>query len=81
VATGYWSLTTGLRAGMNVGRGIAESWLPRAALLGGNAAGFLVGMAIPLTARLTLDWAARSHVITALAASLAWSSAIASGTR
>lgn len=65
--TGYWSLTTGLTAGMHVGRRIAESWLPAAARIGGTAAGFLVGMAIPITAQWTLAWAGRTQVIVALA--------------
>jgi PTS system mannose-specific IID component len=66
VLTGYWSLTTGLSAGMHVGRSIAESWLPAAARVGGTAAGFLVGMAIPVVARMSLAWAGRSQVIAAL---------------
>jgi PTS system mannose-specific IID component len=64
--TGYWSLTTGLDAGMNVGRRISESWLPGAARISGTAAGFLVGMAIPVAAQWTLQWAGLSQVIAAL---------------
>ena len=64
--TGYWSLTTGLSAGMQVGRRIAESWLPGAARIGGMAAGFLVGLAIPIVADWTLAWADRAQVIAAL---------------
>jgi PTS system mannose-specific IID component len=50
LATGLWSLRTGLASGMNVGRSIAESWLPRAARIVGPAAGFLVGTAAPVAA-------------------------------
>lgn len=64
--TGYWSLTTGLSAGMHVGRSISQSWLPGAARIGGMAAGLLVGMAIPITAQWTLAWADRTQVIAAL---------------
>jgi mannose PTS system EIID component len=67
LSTGYWSLTTGLRAGLNVGRSISESWLPRAARVAGNLAGLMVGMAIPITAEWTLQWADKSQVIAALA--------------
>lgn len=66
VLTGYWSLTTGLRSGMSVGKIIAESWLPPAVRLGGTAAGFLVGLAIPITAQWTLRWAGQSGILIAL---------------
>jgi PTS system mannose-specific IID component len=65
--TGYWSLSTGLAAGMNVGRSIAQSWLPTAARVGGTAAAFLVSMAIPVVAGWTLRWAGRSEILVALA--------------
>lgn len=71
VLTGYWSLTTGIAAGMNVGRSIADSWLPAAARIGGTAAGFLVGTAIPVVAQATLAWASRSQIILALAVGVA----------
>jgi mannose/fructose/N-acetylgalactosamine-specific phosphotransferase system component IID len=48
VATGAWSLRTGLDAGTKVGSAIAESWIPRAIERVGPAAGFAVGLAIPL---------------------------------
>lgn len=64
--TGYWSLTTGLASGMNVGRIIADSWLPRAVRIGGTAAGFLVGLAIPIVAQWTLRWAGQSQLLLAL---------------
>jgi PTS system mannose-specific IID component len=66
IFTGYWSLTTGLSAGMNVGRRISESWLPPAARIGGVAAAFLVGLAIPIIAHVTLAWAGRGQAIAAL---------------
>jgi mannose PTS system EIID component len=65
--TGYWSLTTGLSAGLNVGRSIAESWLPAAARISGAVAAFFVGMAVPVTAGWTLEWARSSQLIAALA--------------
>jgi PTS system mannose-specific IID component len=64
--TGYWSLKTGLTAGMNVGRRISDSWLPVAARVGGLVAGLLVGMAIPIVTRWTLAWADRTQAIAAL---------------
>jgi mannose PTS system EIID component len=48
--TGYWSLRTGMAAGMRVGSAIGSSWLPRAIEWAGPAAGFAVGLAIPLVA-------------------------------
>lgn len=47
VATGIWALNTGLRSGARVGDAITQSWLRGAALWGGLAAGFLIGMAVP----------------------------------
>jgi PTS system mannose-specific IID component len=67
LATGYWSLTTGLESGMNVGRSIANSLLPQAARLAGPVAAFTVGMAIPVVASWTLGWSRPSQVILALA--------------
>ena len=64
--TGYWSLKTGLAAGMNVGRRISDSWLPVASRVGGLVAGLLVGMAIPIVARWTLAWADRTQTIATL---------------
>jgi mannose PTS system EIID component len=48
--TGYWSLQTGMAAGMQVGAAIGSSWLPRAIEWAGPAAGFALGMAVPLVA-------------------------------
>jgi hypothetical protein len=48
VATGIWSLRTGLDAGMGVGGAIAQSWISRAIERVGPAAGFAVGAAIPM---------------------------------
>jgi mannose PTS system EIID component len=48
IATGVWSLRTGLDAGMGVGGAIANSWISRAIERVGPAAGFAVGVAIPL---------------------------------
>jgi PTS system mannose-specific IID component len=48
MATGVWALRTGLDAGMSVGGAIANSWISRAIERVGPAAGFGVGVAIPL---------------------------------
>jgi PTS system mannose-specific IID component len=64
--TGYWALTAGIAAGMNVGRSIGQSWLPQAARISGPAAGFLVGVAIPVIAAWSLDGVASSKLIAAL---------------
>jgi mannose PTS system EIID component len=48
VATGVWSLRTGLDTGMDVGGAIAKSWISRAIERVGPAAGFSIGLAIPL---------------------------------
>ncbi len=48
--TAVWSLRTGLAAGMNVAAAIGRSWLPRAAGAVAPAAGFGVGLALPLAA-------------------------------
>jgi mannose/fructose/N-acetylgalactosamine-specific phosphotransferase system component IID len=50
VATGVWSLRTGLDAGMGVAGAIGRSWISRAIERVGPAAGFSVGAAIPLVA-------------------------------
>ena len=55
VATGVWSLRTGLEAGMGVGGAIASSWITRAIERVGPAAGFSVGLAIPLVGRWYLE--------------------------
>jgi mannose PTS system EIID component len=48
--TGVWSLRTGLANGMRVGGAINGSWLPRASEWAGPAAGFAIGLALPLVA-------------------------------
>jgi PTS system mannose-specific IID component len=50
VATGAWALRTGLNAGLQVGAAIEASWLPRAVRVAGPAAGFAVGIAVPVAA-------------------------------
>lgn len=50
VWTAVWALRTGLASGMGVGRAIGASWIPKAVPLVGNAAGLLVGFALPLVA-------------------------------
>jgi mannose PTS system EIID component len=55
VATGVWSLRTGLDAGMAVGGAISGSWISRAIAVVGPAAGFSVGFAIPLVAAWYLE--------------------------
>ena len=48
--TGIWALRTGYDSGMEVGAAIARSWIPRAIARVGPAAGFAVGLALPLVA-------------------------------
>jgi PTS system mannose-specific IID component len=55
VATGVWSLRTGLDAGMEVGGAISKSWISRAIEWVSPAAGFSIGLAIPLVAVWYLD--------------------------
>lgn len=50
VLVARWALGTGLDTGMQVGTAISASWLPRAVARLAPAAGFLVGLAIPLAA-------------------------------
>ncbi len=45
-----WALRTGLESGMQVGRAVSASWLPRAAAKVAVPAGLTAGLAIPLTA-------------------------------
>lgn len=75
LATGHWALRTGLETGARVGHAVAESWLPRSIPQVGVAAGFLVGMALPLAMVGLLDgqpsWAvliAAGTMLVALAA-------------
>ena len=55
VATGVWSLRTGLDAGMGVGGAIAKSWISGAIERVGPAAAFAIGVAIPLVAAWYLE--------------------------
>jgi len=48
LATAWWALRTGLAFGLDVGRAMQLSWLSRAAARLGPAAGFAVGLAIPV---------------------------------
>jgi mannose PTS system EIID component len=50
VWTAYWSLQTGMASGMKVGSAIGSSWLPRALEWAGPAAGFALGLALPVVA-------------------------------
>jgi PTS system mannose-specific IID component len=50
LATGIWSLRTGLEAGMRVGSAISTSWIPRAVTWVSPVAGFTIGFAIPVLA-------------------------------
>lgn len=50
LGTGIWALRTGYEAGMKVGSAIAASWVPRAVGRIGVAAGFTIGLAIPMVA-------------------------------
>lgn len=66
VATGIWSLRTGLEAGMGVGSAIQRSWISRAIERVGPAAGFAIGLAVPLVARWYLEdlgWTAAVGVV------------------
>ncbi|HEX5387556.1 MAG TPA: PTS system mannose/fructose/sorbose family transporter subunit IID [Gemmatimonadales bacterium] len=53
--TAVWALQTGLSAGMNVGAAIGRSWIPRVVARVGPAAGFAVGLALPLVAAWFLE--------------------------
>lgn len=46
--TGYWSLRTGMAAGMRVGAAIGSSWLPRAIERAGPVASFVMGAMLPV---------------------------------
>jgi len=70
IATGAWSLRTGLAAGANVGQEISRSWLPKAARWVGPMAGLLVGLAIPLVGAWSLQWARGAQVAVAGAVAL-----------
>jgi mannose PTS system EIID component len=48
--TAYWALRTGMASGMRVGTAIGGSWLPRAIEWAAPAAGFAIGLAIPVVA-------------------------------
>lgn len=50
VWTAHWALSTGLAAGMNVGAAISRSWMSTAIARISPAAGFAVGVALPLVA-------------------------------
>lgn len=49
--TAHWTLNTGLGAGMKVGAAMQASRLPDAAALAGSAAGFFIGLAVPLATK------------------------------
>jgi mannose PTS system EIID component len=46
--TGFWSVRTGIQSGMQVGAAMSKSWLPSAIERVGPAAGFAMGMVIPV---------------------------------
>jgi mannose PTS system EIID component len=48
--TSVWSLRTGMASGMRVGAAIGSSWLPRAIEWIGPAAGFAMGVMLPVIA-------------------------------
>ena len=64
--TGAWALNTGLTTGARVSAAIGTSWLPRAAVGAGLAAGALVGLALPLAADWLLDADAPADVVLAV---------------
>jgi PTS system mannose-specific IID component len=53
--TGYWSLRTGLASGPQISAVVGHSWLTRWAPRLGTAAGFLVGLMLPVAAARLLD--------------------------
>ncbi len=56
-----WGLRTGLASGIRIASAIQASWLPRVVGPLGSAAGFCVGLAIPLVAAWLLEgWGARA---------------------
>ena len=55
IATGVWALRTGLDAGMEIAPAISRSWISKAIERVGPAAGFGVGMAIPMVAAWYLE--------------------------
>ncbi|MBA3258935.1 MAG: PTS system mannose/fructose/sorbose family transporter subunit IID [Gemmatimonadales bacterium] len=55
VGTALWALGTGLDTGMQVGAAIGRSWLTRWIHRAGAAAGFTVGVALPLAAHWYLE--------------------------
>lgn len=70
VATGVWSLRTGLDAGMDVGGAIAKSWVSGAIERVGPAAGFSIGVAIPLVTQWYLEVIGWPGALGALAVAL-----------
>ncbi len=76
LATGAWALRTGLASGLRVGQALTGSWLPASVAPIGLAAGFLVGMALPLSLVGLLDgYPPRSVLIAAVTMLLALASA------
>ncbi len=55
VVTGIWALRAGLEAGMGVGAAIGQSWIGKAIERVGPAAGFGVGVAVPMVGGWYLD--------------------------
>ena len=66
IGTGWWSLGTGLREGLQVGGAVGRSWLPRAADRVGPVAGFAVGLAVPLAGRWLLGGLAPTEMVLAV---------------
>ena len=53
--TGYWSLRTGLASGPQISAAVGHSWLARWAPRLGSAAGFLIGLMLPVVGARLLD--------------------------
>jgi len=53
--TGYWSLRTGLASGPQISAAVGHSWLARWAPRLGSAAGFFIGLMLPVAAARLLD--------------------------
>ena len=59
-----------MAGGMRVGQAIAASWLPRARFAVGLAAGFLVGVAVPIVGRYQLAGMPRPSAVVAIGIAL-----------
>ncbi len=63
-----WGLDLGLREGLQVGRALDQSWLPRGADRAQRAAAFSIGLAVPIVTVALLGGMARAVIVATLAA-------------